>query len=180
MTQSMILSSVALDAYVPPLAPLVVLLFLGAGFVVFCCGIGAAIAAAARRRLLAQRLAAGAMGAAVVYGVLLLGASLLSRERTRRFCSHVRRLRLSSELMTPGSKEEDIRQTEGMREFLGHGQRLLALLERLVWIPQQPEWAHHIGEDKHAKIHAKAQDQRAVLLGIIEGETLLEVRLGRG
>ena len=82
MTQSMILSSVALDAYVPPLAPLVVLLFLGAGFVVFCCGIGAAIAAAARRRLLAQRLAAGAMGAAVVYGVLLLGASLLSRERT--------------------------------------------------------------------------------------------------
>jgi hypothetical protein len=82
MTQSAILSGLALDAYVPPLAPLVLLLFLGAGFVVFCCAIGAAIAFAARRRLLARRLAAGALAAGVIYSVLLLGASLFSRERT--------------------------------------------------------------------------------------------------
>src|SRR5262249_55123448 len=72
----------ALDAFVPRLAPLVLLLFLGAGFVIFCSAIGAAIAAAARRSVLARRLAAGALFAAVVYGVLLLGASLVSRERT--------------------------------------------------------------------------------------------------
>jgi hypothetical protein len=82
MVQSAVFSGLALDAFVPPLAPLVLLLFLGAGFVVFCCAIGAAIAAAAQRRVLALRLAAGALSAGVVYGVLLLGASLVSRERT--------------------------------------------------------------------------------------------------
>ena len=82
MTQSTVFSGLAVDAFVPPLAPLVLLLFLGAGFVIFCCAIGAAIAAAARRRSLAQILAAAALTAGVVYGVLLLAASLVSRERT--------------------------------------------------------------------------------------------------
>jgi hypothetical protein len=82
MTQSAAFSGLALDALVPPLAPVVLLLFLGTGFVVFCCAIGAAIAAAAQRRTLARQLAAGALASAVVYGVLLLGASLVSRERT--------------------------------------------------------------------------------------------------
>ncbi len=82
MPQSAAFSGLALDAFVPPLAPLVLLLFLGAGFVVFCCAIGSAIAAAAQRRTLALRLAAGALTAGVVYGVLLLVASLVSRERT--------------------------------------------------------------------------------------------------
>ncbi|HEY1250934.1 MAG TPA: hypothetical protein VGH97_07065 [Thermoanaerobaculia bacterium] len=82
MTQSTLFSGLALDAFVPPLAPLVLLLFLGAGFVIFCCAIGAAIAGAARRTRLARFLAAGALMAGVAYGVVLLGASLLSRERT--------------------------------------------------------------------------------------------------
>src|SRR6476661_6987454 len=82
MTQSTLFSGLAVDAFVPPLAPLVLLLFLGAGFVIFCCAIGAAIAAAARRRSLARILGAAALTAGVVYGVLLLAASLLSRERT--------------------------------------------------------------------------------------------------
>src|SRR5262249_44085307 len=106
--------------------------------------------------------------------------SLLAGERARRLGSHLRRLSLSSELMGQSGKGERIRQAEGMREVLSHRHRLMALLEGLIWIPEQPERAHHVGEEKHAKINTKAQDQRAVLLGIIEGDALLELRLGRG
>jgi hypothetical protein len=80
MLQSM--TAIALDAFVPPLAPIVLLLFLGTGFTVFCALVGAAIASAARRRALARTLGGAALAAGVVYGVLLLAASLLSRERT--------------------------------------------------------------------------------------------------
>lgn len=75
-------TALALDAFVPPLAPVVLLLFLGAGFVIFCCAVAAAIAAAARRSGLARILGAGALVVGVGYGVLLLVASLLSRELT--------------------------------------------------------------------------------------------------
>jgi hypothetical protein len=75
-------TGLALDVFVPPLAPAVLLLFLGSGFLIFCAAIGAAIAAAARRAMLARTLGGVALTVAVVYGVLLLAASLLSRERT--------------------------------------------------------------------------------------------------
>lgn len=74
--------ALALDAFVPPLAPLVQILFLGSGFAVFCATVAAAIAAAAGRAGLARVLGGGAMTVAVGYWVLLLGASLVSRERT--------------------------------------------------------------------------------------------------
>ncbi len=111
MTQSTwIFPGLALDAFVPRLAPLVLLLFLGAGFVLFCSTIGAAIAAAARRRILARRLAAGALSAAVVYGVLLVGASLLSRDRTlaagekKYFCEMDCHLAYSVDSASPGER----------------------------------------------------------------------------
>src|SRR5690349_12302534 len=111
MTQSTwIFPGLALDAFVPRLAPLVLLLFLGAGFVLFCSAIGAAIAAAARRRILARRLAAGALSAAVVYGVLLVGASLLSRDRTlaagekKYFCEMDCHLAYSVDSFSPGER----------------------------------------------------------------------------
>jgi hypothetical protein len=59
--------------------------------------------------------------------------------------------------MDPGGKVESIRQAERMRELLGQGQRLMAPLEGLVWIPQQPERSGHIGEEKHAKVIPKAK-----------------------
>ena len=82
--------------------------------------------------------------------------------------------------MDPGGKGEGIRQAERMRQFLGQGQRLMAALEGLVRIPQQPERSGHIGEEKHTKVIPKAKGQRAVLWGIVEGEALLQVRLGSG
>ena len=75
-------SALAFDAFVPPLAPLVQILFLGSGFAVFCATVAAAIAAAAGRAGLARILGGGAMTVAVGYWVLVLGASLVSRERT--------------------------------------------------------------------------------------------------
>jgi hypothetical protein len=76
------LSFAAIDAYVPELAPLVILAFLGTAFLLFCAAIGAGVAAAARRPGLAKGLGAVGLTAAVVYSTLLLAASLLSHERT--------------------------------------------------------------------------------------------------
>ncbi len=75
-------TGVALDAFVPPLAPLVLLAFLGAGFLIFCSAVAAAVALALRRRGLAKILGVGALAVAVAYGAFLGGAAVLSRERT--------------------------------------------------------------------------------------------------
>jgi hypothetical protein len=77
-------AGLALDAFVPPLAPLVLLLFLGSGFLIFCCAVACAIALAAGRARLAKILGGTALSVAVFYGVLLLASSLISRERTLR------------------------------------------------------------------------------------------------
>ena len=82
MLQSATVSGSPLDAFVPPLAPVVLLLFLGSGFVIFCGAIGAAIAAAARRAGSPGSWPPGALSSVWVYGVILLAASLVSRERT--------------------------------------------------------------------------------------------------
>lgn len=76
------LSFAALDAYVPELAPLVILAFLGTAFLLVCAAIGAGVAAVARRPGLAKGLGGGGLTAAVVYSTLLLAAALFSHERT--------------------------------------------------------------------------------------------------
>ncbi len=70
------------DAFLPELAPLVLLAFLGSGVLLFLAGAGAAIAFAARRRTLARSFGAAGLAVAVIYATLLVGASLVSRERT--------------------------------------------------------------------------------------------------
>src|SRR5467141_1552208 len=82
---------------------------------------------------------------------------LLPREGYGYLCPRLGRFTLPPELMDPGGKVEGIRQAERMRELLGQGQRLMAPLEGLVWIPQQPERSGHIGEEKHAKVIPKAK-----------------------
>ena len=66
---------------VPPLAPLVVLAFLGAGALVFCCVVGAAIALAVRRPRLARLLGGFGLAAAAAYAIFLVGAAFVSRDR---------------------------------------------------------------------------------------------------
>ena len=81
MWQSALLP-VALDAFVPPLAPLVALAFLGTGLLLVGLAVGAGVAFAARRRRLAAALGGGAATVAFAYAVALGGAALLSGERT--------------------------------------------------------------------------------------------------
>jgi hypothetical protein len=66
----------------PELAPLVLLAFFGAAVLIFLTATGAAIAFVARRRGPARVLGAAGLAVAVVYETVLLGASLVSRERT--------------------------------------------------------------------------------------------------
>ncbi len=81
MIQSTLQPGVIRDAFVPALSPLVALAFLGSGFLLVCCAVGAGIAWAARRASLAKLLGGAGLAVAVVYTTLLGAASLLSRER---------------------------------------------------------------------------------------------------
>lgn len=76
------LQMILLDAFVPELAPFVVLAFLGTGFVLVVGAVSAGIAYAARRLRLAQWIGAAVLAVAAGYAILLVGASLLSRDRT--------------------------------------------------------------------------------------------------
>ena len=82
MMQSSIPRLQGLDVSMPPLAPVALLAFLGAGFLLAVFGVGAAVAFAARRHGPARILSGGALAVASVYSVALVAASLLSRERT--------------------------------------------------------------------------------------------------
>jgi hypothetical protein len=82
MTQSM--SGVALDAFMPPLAPFVLLALLGTTFLLFVLFIASAVALAGKRRRTAKILAGSALAVSSIYATLLLGASLVSRERVLR------------------------------------------------------------------------------------------------
>jgi hypothetical protein len=73
---------IAASVYVPPLAPIVLLAFLGAGFLVFGLAVAAAVSGAAQREGLARRLGGAAGAVAAAYAVLLFGASVASGDRT--------------------------------------------------------------------------------------------------
>src|SRR5205823_11440132 len=66
-------------------------------------------------------------------------------------------------------------QTVGMRRLLGQGECRLYPGQGLVRIPQQPQRPGGPGEAHDPGIKPAAESQRAVALGIIESNTLLEV-----
>src|SRR5215470_16619692 len=78
----MMQSTLALDAFVPPLAPVVVLVFLGAIGLTAAAAVGGAVALSFRRFRLARGIFGTGLAVAAGYGVLLLGVALQSRERT--------------------------------------------------------------------------------------------------
>ncbi len=78
----MVQSTLALDAFVPPLAPVAVLAFLGAGGLLAVAAIGGAVALAFRRFRLARWIFGVTFAVAAGYIAVLLGVSLQSRERT--------------------------------------------------------------------------------------------------
>ena len=80
----MVQSTLALDAFVPPLAPVAVLALLGAGGFLAVTAVGGAVALAFRRLRLSRWIFGAGLVVAAGYGVLLLGVALESRERTLR------------------------------------------------------------------------------------------------
>jgi len=72
----------AMDAFVPPLAPLAVMAFLGTGLLLVCLAVGSGVAFAARRRRIAAALGIAAVVIAVGYAAALGAGSAVSRERT--------------------------------------------------------------------------------------------------
>ena len=82
--------------------------------------------------------------------------------------------------MQPGRIVQGSRQADGVRQLLGQGEGLVAPREGLVWIAEQPQGPGHIGEAPDPEVQAIVEGQGAVLLGIIEGEPLLQVRPSQG
>lgn len=69
-----------MSAYVPPLAPIVVLAFLGTAFLLVVAAVALLYATISRRRELVPRILFVAGGLLLLYAGALLGASALSRE----------------------------------------------------------------------------------------------------
>src|SRR5262245_34971086 len=65
------------------------------------------------------------------------------------------------------------------RYLLSEGQRLLVLLESLVWIAQIPQGPGRKGEADHPRVKSIEKGVGAVPLGVVEGKTLLKVFLRR-
>ena len=82
--------------------------------------------------------------------------------------------------MEPGSKGQGSRQAEGVRQFLGQGERFVASLQGLVRIAKRPQNQGCNGQAGHPRVKAIAEGMGTVLLRIIEGNALLQVCLGRG
>src|SRR6266571_4605070 len=82
--------------------------------------------------------------------------------------------------MQPARPQKRVGEAEGMNERLGEGQRLLALLEGLVWIAERPQNEGGKGEARHPAIKRSVEEGEGVmLLPIIQGARLFEVRAGR-
>src|SRR5262249_11552353 len=68
---------------------------------------------------------------------------------------------------------------EEMRLLLGEGERLITPPQGLVWIAKYPQRLGRMGESTHAVVQPVEEGMGAVLLGIVEDHTLLQVRACR-
>jgi hypothetical protein len=77
--------------------------------------------------------------------------------------------------MDEGSIEQGSRQARMMRQLPGQGERFVAPPQRLIGIPEQLQGLRHVGQAPHRQVNAGAEGQGAMLLGIVERDTLLQV-----
>ena len=80
--------------------------------------------------------------------------------------------------MEPGSKVQGKSQAKGVRQLLGQGERLVAPLQGLVRIAKKPQGQGCIGEASHPRVMPVQEGMGAVLLGVVEGNPLLQVLSG--
>ena len=101
------------------------------------------------------------------------------RQREHLLCPCLRCLPLPTQLMHPGRIERRESQAVHVRHLLRQGQRLLALLHRLLRRAEPPQEKGHIGEGEHPRVLPIERGEGAVLLRIVERQTLLQVRTRR-
>ena len=82
--------------------------------------------------------------------------------------------------MEDGRKGQRHGQAIGMSELASQPERLVTSLQRLVRIAEIPQDMSEAGEAKNLEILTPKEATRAVLLGIVDGETLLQLCLGSG
>src|SRR5262245_31082877 len=100
---------------------------------------------------------------------------LVDREGTGRLGPLLGCLHLPSEPVTLSRKIQGIGQTKGVRLLLGQGDRLLAPLEGLIRIAKEPQHMRCTGEARHPEVLTIKRGMGAMLLRVIESDTLLPV-----
>ena len=101
---------------------------------------------------------------------------MLATEHHHCLCRLLGSLHLPMVLIQPGRKVQRKDQAEGVRQLPGQGKRLLALLQGLVWIAQQPSHVGRISAAAYAWVLPTIEPgMGAVLLGLIESDTLVQM-----
>src|SRR5712691_3803812 len=100
---------------------------------------------------------------------------LCSRQSQEGVGLRLHRRRLTAAAMQVGRPELGERETIGMSQRLGLGQRLLTPPHGLRWIAQAPQHIRRDGETPHSWRHAVMECQCPLRGWIGAGDTLLEV-----
>ena len=82
--------------------------------------------------------------------------------------------------MEHGSKVQSHDQAEGVRQLLRPRQRFVEAPQGLVWIAQHPQGLGNKDSTPHSGVVPVAEYVGAVLLRVIERDSLLQMRAGRG
>ena len=106
------------------------------------------------------------------------GRPLLRTERDQCLGPFLRGPPLPAELMAHGNSGQGMHQREGVCQILGPGERRMILLAGLLRIAQYPQAMGRIEEAIHAGVDPVEEEMAAMLLGVVQGEPLLRVRVG--
>src|SRR5262249_23856863 len=109
-----------------------------------------------------------------------LRKSLLCCEPDAGFRARLGSVLFTAELMEHGSNTQGNAQAKGGRHLLCQGQCLLAPCQRLVRIAQYPEDMGVKAAAIHPQVLPIQERRSAVLLGVVEGYPLYEVRMRSG
>src|SRR5262249_2670325 len=100
---------------------------------------------------------------------------LLRCERSERVCVLLCEWQFPAEAMECSSMGEGSSQGETVRERIRARERLLAPLQRLLWIAQTPQNLGHPGSAVHSGVEGVEKGKGRLALGIIESDPSLQV-----
>src|SRR5262249_28412418 len=106
--------------------------------------------------------------------------ALFRREDDGGFGTLLGNMLLTTELMEYRCTTQGKTEAKRVRNLLCQTQRFVHLEPRLGWIPQQPQCPRGVAAARHPSILPVEKRVGAVLLGIIERDTLCQVRVRSG